>query len=224
MRHTVLFFDLDETLYPTSSGVWDAIALRIDRYLEDKLHFPRPEIPALRARLFHTYGTTLRGLKEEYHIDELDYLRYVHDIPLKDYLSPNPLLRQILLEYPLRRLIFTNADVHHACRVLDVLGLSDCFDQIIDVLDIWPYCKPQPEAFRLALQYSGNPPVNECIFIDDGPKNIVAARQMGFYTISVGAASRQAGAHASIAAIHELPRVLDPLLNHTSPRKGHPPT
>ncbi len=156
MRFSTLFFDLDETLYPIKSGVWEAIAVRIDAYMAEHLPLTAEEIPALRTRLFIEYGTTMRGLKAEYEIDELDYLRYVHDVPLKDFLVPNPQLRQTLLGYPLRKIVFTNADVHHARRVLDVLGLDDCFERIIDVLDTAPYCKPQPEAFRMVLQSCGN--------------------------------------------------------------------
>ncbi len=224
MPYSTLFFDLDETLYPSKSGVWEAIAARIDAYMTRHLTtVPPAEIPALRTRLFHEYGTTLRGLKTEYRIDELDFLRYVHDVPLKDLLKPNPWLRQTLLGYPLRRIIFTNADTNHARRVLDALGLQDCFERIIDVLEVSPYCKPQPEAFQLALERCGSLQPAECILIDDGRKNIAGAREAGLYTIWVGQKGQgvDPGAHATIASILDLPQVLNPLLNGTlSGKKG----
>ncbi len=216
MSYSTVFFDLDETLYPSHSGVWEAIAARINTYMTQHLTMvPPAEIPALRTRLFHEYGTTLRGLKTEYQIDELDFLRYVHDVPLKDLLAPDPWLRQTLLRYPLRRIIFTNADTHHARRVLDVLGLGDCFEQIIDVLGISPYCKPQPEAFQLALERCGGLRPEECILIDDGRRNITGAREAGLYTIWVGQKGQghDPDAHATIASIRQLPQALDPLLS-----------
>ncbi len=221
MRYSTLFCDLDETLYPSKCGVWESIAVRIDDYMAGHLPLPREEIPALRTRLFIEYGTTLRGLKMEYKIDELDFLRYVHDIPLRKFLTPNPWLRQTLLSLPLRRVIFTNADVHHARRVLDVLGLDGCFERIIDVLDSAPYCKPQPEAYHRALESCGGLKPGECILIDDGRRNIATAREVGFYTIWVGQNGQgtDPNAHAHIHSIQELPQVLDPLLNGSRNRE-----
>ncbi len=221
MPYSTLFFDLDETLYPIGSGVWEAIAVRIDTYMAEHLPLTAEEIPALRTHLYHQYGTTLRGLKIEYGIDELDFLRYVHDIPLQNFLAPNPWLRQTLLGYPLRKIIFTNADIHHADRVLDALGLDGCFERIIDVLDTAPYCKPQPEAFQAALQLCGNLRPEECILIDDGVRNIAAAREVGLYTIWVGLNGQDSNssADAQIASIQDLPLVLDPLLDSQSAGK-----
>ena len=34
-----------------------------------------------------------------------EYLAYVHDVPLKDVLQPDPLLRQVLQKYPQRKII-----------------------------------------------------------------------------------------------------------------------
>jgi 2-haloacid dehalogenase len=42
--------------------------------------------------------------------------------------------------------------------------------------------KPDRRIFELLLQRIGRPP-GECLFIDDSPKNIAAAQQLGFQTI-----------------------------------------
>ena len=42
--------------------------------------------------------------------------------------------------------------------------------------------KPEPGIFQLLLQRIGRPP-QECLFIDDGPANIAAARSLGLTTI-----------------------------------------
>ena len=81
MPFTTIFFDLDDTLYPSSSGVWKLIKDRMNLYMHLRLEIPRDEIPSLREELFHQYGTTLRGLQATYHIDTKDYLSFVHDIP-----------------------------------------------------------------------------------------------------------------------------------------------
>ena len=152
MSITTLFLDLDDTIYPASSGVWNLIGSRINQYMIEKLHFSPEGIIELRENLFRTYGTTMRGLMYEYQIDELDYLAYVHDIPLQTCLKPDPALHQVLKELPYKKVVFTNSDINHARRVLKVVGIEDQIDQIIDILMIKPFCKPQRDAFEKALE------------------------------------------------------------------------
>lgn len=186
MTIDTLIFDLDDTLYPPSTGVWDAIGIRINQFIQDNLDLPPESVAVVRDELFHKYGTTLRGLQIVYGIDPYKYLNYVHNIPLEDYLQPNPALRGVLSQVSARMAIFTNADQNHALRVLDRLGLAGIFERIIDVMDVAPYCKPQPEAFQRALQILGNPNPARCVLIEDSLRNVDAAQQLGFRTILVG--------------------------------------
>lgn len=210
MSYTTIFIDLDDTVYPASSGLWDAIRERIDLYMIDRVHIAPDIVTPLRKNLFSTYGTTMRGLVAEYQIDEQDYLDFVHNVPLADFISPNPLVRQALDLYSQRKVIFTNADTNHANRVLNILQLADCFDQIIDIRAIAPYCKPQPDAFRIALDHSGAKDPAKCVLVDDALFNVTAARELGFYTVQVGPKTSATEPHASIKSLAELPLVLDP--------------
>ncbi len=133
------------------------------------------------------YGTTMRGLQAEYHVNEDEYLAFVHDVPLLDFLRPNPGLCQMLQAYPQRKVIFTNADSNHARRVLAVLGLSACFQQIIDIKAMSPYCKPMQEAFRIALEMAGESDPARCVLVDDQAHNVRAAREFGMHAIRIGA-------------------------------------
>ncbi|MEN4041017.1 MAG: pyrimidine 5'-nucleotidase [Anaerolineaceae bacterium] len=220
MRLTTLFFDLDETLYPRQNGVWEAIAERIDRYMLEILHVHPADIYPLRTRLFQQYGTTLKGLQTVANVDAYHYLQYVHDIPIDRLLKPNSALREALLRYPQRKVIFTNADLPHAGRVIRALGLEGCFEQVIDIHAIAPYCKPDPQAFKIALEKSGNPAPEECALLDDKLSNLAAARRLGMYTVLVGANGAATGCDAAIDLLEDLPRVLDPL-NPCPPRVAH---
>jgi putative hydrolase of the HAD superfamily len=210
MKFQVLFIDLDDTVYPASCGLWAAIRGRIDLYMQLRMGFSPEEIPGLRRQLYKTYGTTMLGLKATYAVDERDYLDFVHDVPLDDYLSKDPVLRQTLASYPLKRFIFTNADRGHAQRVLEKLDILDLFDQIIDIMDIQPYCKPMPEAFKIALQHAGEPDPSHCVFLDDSPVNLAGARNLGFYTIRVGKIDPSPEYHAAINVLNDLPQILPP--------------
>ena len=83
MCFEVMFFDLDETLYPSNTGIWQAIGNRMDEYIQNELMISGQEVTDLRNELFHQYGTTLRGLREVYGINENEFLRFVHDIPIR---------------------------------------------------------------------------------------------------------------------------------------------
>jgi putative hydrolase of the HAD superfamily len=181
-----IFFDLDDTLYPNSTGLWRAIRMRINLYMKERLNLPESEIPGLRRLYFEKYGTTLRGLQIHKHVDPMDYLAFVHDLPLQDYLSPSPQLRQLLMSLPQQRWIFTNADSAHAGRVLKALDLVDCFQGIIDIIATGFTCKPEPEAFQKALQIAGESDPASCMLVDDAPRNLLAAQMMGFATLLVG--------------------------------------
>jgi putative hydrolase of the HAD superfamily len=173
----------------------------------------KTEVSELREQLYRTYGTTLRGLTITRGIDASDYLAFVHDIPLHNYLTPDERVGPVLARYPQRKVIFTNADQAHARRVLAILNLTDYFDQIIDILDVAPYCKPMPGAFQRALQLAGAASARESIFIDDAPHNLKAAREAGFYTIRVGPAAVDGCCDAVVPSLLDLPAVLDPLLD-----------
>jgi putative hydrolase of the HAD superfamily len=206
-NYTTLLFDLDETLYESTTGIWDAIRDRIGLYMHERIGLDWSDIPALRARLFTTYGTTLRGLVALYDVEPQDYLDFVHDIPMHEFLKPDPGLRDVLQTFPQRKLIFTNADRNHAERVLNVLGILDLFEQIIDIRDMEPFCKPMPEAFEKALLLSGADP-SKSIMLDDSQSNLATARMLGMGTIRVGSSQMSWDYDECISRIHDLPDAL----------------
>lgn len=215
MQITTLLIDLDETVYPTESGVWEAISQRMEEYMYQRLHMQLDEISQVRKSLYQQYGTTLRGLQVTRAIDEMDYLNFVHDVPLHEYLSPDLELQSVLQRYQQKKIIFTNADRGHANRVIHQLQLDGCFDGIVDILDIAPYCKPMPESFQIALNLSGETEPGNCAFLDDSPHNLSGAQALGFFTIQVGKPKPgylhpESLAHAHIDRLADLPYILDP--------------
>lgn len=208
MCFETLIFDLDDTLYPSDSGIMDAIGERMVQYMVIKLSIPAETADEERERLFHKYGTTRRGLQAEYHIDETDFMDYVHDIPLDRYLSINPDLRKVLESLPQRKKVFTNADSAHALRILTALGIQDLFEQIIDIRSIAPWCKPQKEAFIKALEIGGITIPSQCVMIDDSLRNLVSAHELGMHTIQVGAQELVAPVDAVVTNILDLQTVL----------------
>ena len=211
MNSSTIFFDLDDTLYPPSSGLWPLIKDRIGLFMTERLNIPLDQVGPLRKQLFDEYGTTLRGLQVTRSVDVQDYLAFVHAIRLEDYIQPDPVLTSVLSGLPARKFIFTNADVQHARRVLRVLQIEEFFEGIIDIVAITPYCKPMPPAFTIALQAAGDPDPRSCVMIDDLPHTTRMARQLGLFSILFGTAESQPGAdaNATLADWSKLPDILN---------------
>lgn len=205
---STIFFDLDDTLYPASSGLWPLIKERIGLFMRERLNIPAGEVQPLRRKLFEEYGTALRGLQVNYSFDVADFLAYVHAVPLEDYIQPDPVLQAVLRSLPARKFIFTNSDIQHARRVLRVLQLEQFFDGIIDVVALDPYCKPMPQAFKIALDIAGAPDPQTCAMIDDIPRTTRAAREQGLFAILYGAEKSHPEADASLADWSKLPELL----------------
>jgi pyrimidine 5'-nucleotidase len=209
VQFTTIFFDLDDTLYPASTGLWHAIKERMNLYMRDQMGFAPADIPRLREKYFREYGTTLRGLQANHPINVDDFLAFVHDLPLRDYLTPNPTLRSVIASLPTRNLIFTNADVPHARRVLAALELDGLFDSIVDVNAVAPFCKPMPESFRIALDAAGETDPARCVMIDDLPRTTRAAREFGMFGILAHHSESSPDADASFTDWKELPALLN---------------
>jgi putative hydrolase of the HAD superfamily len=202
VRYEILLFDLDDTLYPHTSGLWAAIRIRMETYMHERLGLPKAEIPKLRQTYYETYGTTLRGLQYQQKIDTQDFLSYVHDVPITQFLQPNLALKNVLDSLPQKRYIFTNSDQPHALRVLSALGLTDSFDGIIDVNALAFIPKPETGAFQTALKITQANP-NSTVFFDDSVRNLKSAAALGISTVLVGQNSSQSN-HCSITHIEKL--------------------
>jgi putative hydrolase of the HAD superfamily len=185
VKISTLLIDLDDTVYPATSQVWQLVMKRMYIYMRDYLGIPEDEVPAMRDRLFNRYGTTLRGLQIERGIDAKAYLDYVHDVDLSAILSPDAELRTALERIELPKIIFTNACESHAHNVLGLMELESCFNGIIDVVAVQPYCKPEPEAYQIALKLAGSPDPREVLMVDDRLENLAAAANLGMHTVLV---------------------------------------
>ncbi|KAG6516856.1 hypothetical protein ZIOFF_020229 [Zingiber officinale] len=126
------FSDLDDTLYPLSSGIAAECRKNILEYMLEKLGIEESNLLELCTVLYKHYGTTMAGLKAiGYNFDYDDFHSFVHGRLPYETLKPDPVINQLLLSLPVRKVIFTNSDQAHAAKVLKKLDLEDCFDTVI---------------------------------------------------------------------------------------------
>jgi putative hydrolase of the HAD superfamily len=206
MIHTILF-DLDETLYPKNSGVMDQIRDLILDYMRTRLNLTPEAADALRRQYFVTYGTTLRGLQVNDHIDPDEYLHYVHNIRLEQYLKPNQELDAVLASLSQDKVVFTNASREHAEHVLAVLGVRSHIDRIVDVRDMDYESKPQPRAYRRICDLLGVRP-EECLLVEDNVRNLCPAKALGMVTVLVDGSKADDCVDFGVQRIEEIGQVV----------------
>ncbi len=177
-----ILFDLDETLYPATSGLMPAIGERMRLYLEQRYQLEPEHAHELQKRYWLEYGTTLRGLMLEREIDPKDYLGYVHNVDVTQFIHPDARLHQVLANIPYEKVIVTNADAPHAERVLARLGIADQFTRIFDIVFMEFECKPARGAYERVLKKL-NARGDECILIEDSVRNLASARELGIRTV-----------------------------------------
>lgn len=181
---TAWVFDMDDTLYPRDQGLMPLVQARINAYVVEAVGLDPASAGVLQRQFLDEHGTTLAGLMANYTIDPEHFLHDVHDVPM-DALEPNPALRDQLLRLPGRRFVFTNGARDYAGRVLDRLGVADCFDGVFAIEDADLTPKPAPSTYRRMIQRFGFEP-RSAAFFEDTPRNLEAARALGMATILIG--------------------------------------
>ncbi|KAG7534832.1 Pyrimidine 5-nucleotidase [Arabidopsis thaliana x Arabidopsis arenosa] len=143
-KYDCLLFDIDDTLYPLSSGLAMEVKKNIQEYMVQKLGVEEDKVQELCLSLYKIYGTTMAGLKAVgYDFDYDDFHRFVHGRLPYATLKPDPILRNIILSLPIRKVVFTNADKAHAAKVIARLGLENCFEKIISFETLNPITKTE---------------------------------------------------------------------------------
>ncbi|KAF5733414.1 suppressor of disruption of TFIIS [Tripterygium wilfordii] len=227
-KYECLLFDMDDTLYPLSTGINLACRKNIEDYMLKNLNIEKSEVPRMCLELYREFGTTMAGLKAlGYEFDNDEFHDYVHGTLPYDFLSPDPVLRNLLLSMPQTKIIFTNADKAHVAQVLTRLGLEDCFEGVIcfetlnppleaadepDPDDADPdsctskpriICKPSLEAIEAAIRIANVEP-EKTIFFDDSTRNIASGKAAGLHTVIVGSSVLVPGADHASNSIHNI--------------------
>ena len=176
-------FDLDNTLYPASSRLFDQVDRRITEYIMQALDLEWDDAHKKQKLFFREYGTSLSGMMEVHNIPANEYLEYVHNIDLSP-LAPSPVLNQALEQLPGRKVIFTNGSTAHAKNVTEKLGITHHFDATFDIVDCEFTPKPDLIVYEKMLStLSINP--KSAVMIEDMARNLVPAAALGITTVWV---------------------------------------
>jgi putative hydrolase of the HAD superfamily len=205
-----IIFDLDNTLYTRDSGVMEEMGRRIQAWLCDRLDLTWQEAGQLRRDYLQRYGTTMGGLMAEHDMEVSDYLDFVHDIHIEDYLQPYLALEEMLEAIPLRKALYTNATSEYGRRVLQALGVVDQFERIIGIEEVELRNKFNRDAYERMLALLGTEGT-ACIMVEDSARNLRPAKELGLTTILVDAEADEYVDFA-VESVLEVGRVVDRLL------------
>ena len=194
-------FDLDNCLYPASTGLFALIDERMGAYIQRLLDCDPAEAKRVQKAHFHEHGTTLAGLMKEHGVDPTDFLEDVHDIAL-DRVQCDERLARLLPKLPGRRFVFTNGDAPYARRVLQRIGLHEHFDELHDIHASSYRPKPDPHGYELLSRRFGIDPAH-ALLADDMVQNLAPAKALGMTTVWVDNGSER-GDHGYDEAIVDL--------------------
>lgn len=199
-------FDLDNTLYPASIDLFSQIDERMRGYIATFLGLELDEAYRLQKEYFHTYGTSLRGLMNRHAMDPAPFLEHVHDIDVS-VLAPSPTLETALTALPGRKIIFTNASVPHAERVLNRLGVGHHFADIFDIVEAGYMPKPEPQTYRSVVERFGLDPRGS-VMVEDMARNLTPAAALGMTTVWIRTRPEQG---VEGVALEDIDHVVDDL-------------
>jgi putative hydrolase of the HAD superfamily len=208
----VWIFDLDNTLHDASAHIFPHLNRSMTAYLQRYLGLNGADANALRMQYWRRYGATLLGLMRHHGVDPSHFLRETHDFPeLARMVLRHPLLRSVLTRLPGPKLVFSNSPVHYSRAVLEVLRVSDLFDDVFSIEHTRYRPKPDPAGFQRLLR-KHRLQARRCVMVEDNLDNLRAAKRLGMKTVWVDRSHRApAYVDVNIASIAQLPRMLSGL-------------
>ena len=139
----------------------------------------------LRQHYWHIYGATLKGLVRHHGINPHHFLNSTHaPLDLANMVLETKRLKNTLQRLSGRKLVFTNAPLSYAMRVLTILGLQDFFDVVFSVESTHFHPKPAILGFsKLLKKIKAN--ASDCIMVEDSLPALMTAKRLGMKTVWV---------------------------------------
>ncbi len=181
----VWIFDLDDTLHDASSHIFPVMNQSMTQYIVDNLGLDEQTAFALRQHYWRVYGATLKGLMRHHQTNPHHFLHETHaNLDLDKLVKSTKGLRHFLIKLKGRKVIFTNAPKNYALRVLQLLGILDCFELVFSVESSGLHPKPSIRGFkRLLSTIKANP--SDCVMLEDNPQALMTAKRLGIKTVLI---------------------------------------
>lgn len=181
----IWIFDLDDTLHNASAHIFPVMNRAMTQYIMDHCELDEQAAHQLRQHYWHIYGATLKGLVRHHGVNPHHFLDKTHTpLDLPNMVLEIKRLRQTLQGLAGRKIIFTNAPLAYAMRVLNLLGIEDIFEHVFSVEATHFHPKPAVRGFsKLLKKLQAN--ASDCIMVEDSLPALMTAKRMGMQTVWV---------------------------------------
>ena len=181
----VWIFDLDDTLHNASAHIFPVMNRAMTQYIMHQLKLDEDAAHQLRQHYWRIYGATLKGLMRHHGIDAYHFLQQTHRfMDLPNMVIQVKRLRNLINRLPGRKCVFTNAPKEYALRVLNLMGIEDCFELVFSVESTKFHAKPSLRGFQMLLKTLKAKP-SDCIMLEDNLPALMTAKRLGMQTIWV---------------------------------------
>ena len=212
MNERFWLFDLDNTLHNATPHIFPHINRSMTAYLQEYLQLDEEAANALRVDYWQRYGATLTGLMNHHGTDPDHFLWHTHQFPeLGKMVVREPRLRNVLKHLAGQKIVFSNAPIHYAQAVLELLRVDDLFDDVFTIEHSRYTPKPQTAGFRRLLR-KHHIKASQCVMVEDSAENLKTAKRLGMRTVWVSNALRAPSfVDVKIHDVLELPRAVSKL-------------
>lgn len=181
----VWIFDLDDTLHDASAQIFPQLNLAMTQYIMETLALDEPAAFKLRQHYWRIYGATLKGLMRHHGTDPYHFLDKTHDLmDLPQMVIQTKRLRHFIQRLPGRKVVFTNAPMSYALRVLVLLGIEDLFETVFSVESTRFHPKPAVRGFKRLLAEI-KVKASDCVMVEDSLPALRTAKRMGMKTVHI---------------------------------------
>lgn len=184
MSKRVWVFDLDDTLHNASAHIFPVMNRAMTQYIQDHLQLEEHAACALRQHYWKVYGATLKGLMRHHGVDPHHFLSETHAFLSDEMVQTTKRLKHFLKTLPGRKCVFTNAPKYYAMRVLEVLGIQECFELVFSVESSQFHAKPSVRGFQMLLKTLHAKP-SDCVMLEDSLPALRTAKCLGMRTVWV---------------------------------------
>ncbi|WP_047534740.1 pyrimidine 5'-nucleotidase [Methylotenera sp. N17] len=185
MPSKVYIFDLDDTLHNASAHIFPVMNRAMTQYIMAELSMDEAAAHALRQHYWQVYGATLKGLIRHHGVNAHHFLKETHALTnLPSMVIQVKRMRHLLRQLKGRKCVFTNAPREYAIRVLQLLGIDDCFELVFSVESTRFHAKPSVRGFQMLLN-TLNVNARDCVMLEDSLPALMTAKRLGMRTIWV---------------------------------------
>jgi len=126
-------FDLDNTLYPSSTNLFSRIDKLMANFITEHLNVNHEEAIQIKNDYFQKHGTTLNGLIKNHNVDPHHFLEFVHNIDYS-FLNKNEKLNKEIKSLPGKKLFLLMDQENMQKMLLIIYNLMKTYFQYLTLL------------------------------------------------------------------------------------------